>query len=530
MSRKLLESHKAIIEQACNALSEGTVSKDQCIQQILFAFEDPKDAMQNIVDISTSVLGAIAELIKYIKQFKTNVKIGHNIKVEFFKHFQHCLRLLLNSKVEEQKRMVYEYNYWSKQVVEPMLQIHDHKWFFENIDYFVQQKQFFVFSPYHLTLAEKLCSRETCYLIKNYVYKNGYETDLFIINDRNIRLSVLDAFQNPDVTDKQLIDRFSTGVFCWKPEFWEKITGSGFKYTYEAGCTPNCDIQRKELFEFAVKQGYSLCSEIRDKDDCGTPLYWITVRGGLEWIKFVKENYPMQLESDWFGSSIVAACCAKNDRDDLLLYLLNECKAPTMHYWGAAYYALLERNYKCFQVCVEHKLPMKYKMLNEIIQTITSKLEPQEVVEFFETRPAVIKRLFQARPDFQDRAQCCPISTHYLSWFPKDYENNLVKYVINPLNVHISGVDWRKTIKQTVQDYKVVLNNPDYINIAAYHKNWPVVELLIELGFFANIAELSSFLPDADTKQNQECCKDHQDPNFRISKETKDVLFFFGRG
>ena len=527
MSRKLLDSHKAIIQQACELLANEKISKDQCIQQILNAFEDPKEVCAKITSSldqkESNFISVIDNLVMYLQTFKLNTKIGHNVKTEVWGSIRECLNRVKNSKTPDVQKFLYNYNFWSEHLLVPMMNIKDHKWFFDVISDYVQYKEFFAFTPEHTKLAEQLCTRETFYTIKNFVFKNGWESGLFVIDDHNVSLTVLMALQHPKVTDEQLIAKFQDGTFTWRVEYWEDVAATHsipFTTTETMGGKPTLNIERRKLFEFAVKQGYTLT---KPYETCGTALYWLT-RKGQDWIKYIMDNFPHPIDPADFGSAIVEACCLPGDQVDFLEYLLVECKA-SKDYWAAPHSALIKRNLKCFEACLKHEVLMKPTYFVDQLKEIE-----KELPDLF-TRYELIRKYWLPCSTPEELLQrMVLIENNVLDEDNQMFSRRTERAIFCEIKFHRQHAI--KSIFLAHQEH-IKKNNPDFVNFAAFVKNWAALELLIDLGFAVNYGELGLILPrqeqadyDAKMKEYEDRCSDPLlHPSSCITKRTKQMLF-----
>lgn len=526
MSRKLLQFHKTVIEDTCNLLEKGEITKESAINSILLAFEDPKDAIESIVrelsrkssgesgesdksvmsdkSVKTKLITehnaseVACELVKYILSFRNESKIGNTIKFEWDNWFRTCLKSIEYSKNPDCYSKCFDYSFWDTNVITPMFTMKDNRWFFDSIEYRVQLKRFFVFNPLHLELAKKSCSRDVIYLIRNYVYTKPYDHEEAMKSSKNKTIDPLDpnfvfpddpseALKNKAIPDDALMERFESGAYIWDPTDFYRVS---------CGATDKNDT-REALFQFAVKQGYPFRKETNY--ELFTDLYWVTM-AGLKWIQYFRENYPREIQPEEYGSAFVAACSKRGDNIDLLRYLVEECNVNT-NFWAGPLScfqrvdyiskdnSILQPNIKCFEYCVSLgnkrcQIPFNYCM--EYVEKHPEWMEQSEV----------IRSLFTPREGFQDKVEWLrsvetPLYDKMIDqakeWFTTKQEEHIL------YNIKINSTGQSDEIDYDLSG-ESIKSNPDFVTIAAGLGHFIAFEYLVKFGYAVNIAEVCFYL------------------------------------
>jgi hypothetical protein len=467
MSRKLLNFHKKVIEDSCTMLSQNKLSLQDCIKNILSSFEDPEEKCDLLLNqlSEENVLHTIKQTINLITQFKNDEKIGTPLKRKVNSVIHKCLYLIYSLKDEKLKIKMYDYSYWNESVLLPMLSLKDNKWFFESstIKECIEQKIFFVINQFHVQTAKEKCSRDTYYLIKSYyTFKNIENKPFYQIS------------RNKDISNETLIKYFKDGVYLWDSDYWNEIL-SDF---------------RRELFEFAVKSGYQFRKET--EDELSTGLYFIIWKGGLEYIKYVMENYPRKIEIDEFGSSICAAC-GEGDNIELLRYIVEECNVRK-DFWAATHSCLHNKNIKCFEYCVSIGVPINYTRCLDLVDKNIDLLESSSIINdiFGQSKESI--NVVGSRISKICESICSLTFGEYDETLKNVYPHENMRVALWYILYMNNNQEYKDKLLELCKQDPSIKNNSDITSYLVSVGNYHSLKFLIENNFKVKAREFCYFL------------------------------------
>ena len=465
MSRKLLNFHKTVIKESCTQLSQSKLTLKECINKILSAFNDPEEKCDLLLKqlSEENVLHTLKQAVDLISKFKEDEKIGTPLKRKVSTIIGDSFTLIHKSNDEKLRNKMYDYSYWNETVLLPMLSLKDNKWFFESCLDWSKDKEFFVINQFHLETAKKNCSRDIYYLIKSYyTFKNTENKPFHQISN------------NKEISNETLINYFKDGIYLWDSDYWLYILKD----------------YRKELFEFAVKTGYPFRKETDSNTKTG--LYFIIAIGGLEYIKYVMENYPRKIEIDEFGSSICAAC-GEGDKIELLRYIVEECKVKK-DYWAVTHSCLHNKSIKCFEYCVSIGVPINYTRCLDLVDKNIDLLESSTIINdiFGESKESI--NVVGSRISKICESICSLTFGEYDETLKKVYPDENMRVALWYILYMNNNQEYKDKLLELCKQDPSIKNNSDITSYLVSVGNYHSLKFLIENNFKVKAREFCYLL------------------------------------
>lgn len=173
------------------------------------------------------------------------------------------------------------------------------------------------------------------------------------------------TFNDIHVSDETIIDGFETGKFTFTPMMYSLCLPSHHAYV-----NPGNNFSRRTLFEYFVKKGYPF------SDGNVSEMNFIA-SAGMDWLRFVVENFPRQLTKEDFGSAV---CNVATDKTLAQLQYFTEQTKADIFWWGAAYYACATGSVKALVHCMLNGFPIRRDYCYDTIMKRHPELLKDEIV------------------------------------------------------------------------------------------------------------------------------------------------------